>query len=81
MVPQEGNSNTPCFLIPAFQGAIKPPAMLAVVDFATVFSMQGRLSFIVSWSNHERKVCPSTHLQAQDLERTDGFLFSKGVFL
>jgi hypothetical protein len=26
MVPQEGNSNTPCFLLPPFQGEIKPPA-------------------------------------------------------
>jgi len=32
MVPQEGNSNTRCFLIPPFQGEIKPPAMRVVVD-------------------------------------------------
>jgi len=33
MVPQEGNSNTPCFLIPPFLGDIKPPAIREVVDF------------------------------------------------
>ncbi len=33
MVSQEGNSNTPCFLLPPFQGEIKPPAMRVVVDF------------------------------------------------
>jgi hypothetical protein len=32
MVSQEGNSNTPCFLLPPFQGEIKPPAMRVVVD-------------------------------------------------
>jgi hypothetical protein len=35
MVPQEGNSNTPCFLLPPFQGEIKPPAMRVVVDFTS----------------------------------------------
>jgi hypothetical protein len=31
--PEEGNSNTACFLLPPFQGEIKPPAMRVVVDF------------------------------------------------
>jgi hypothetical protein len=33
MVPQEGNSNTPCFLLPPFQGEIKPPAVRVAFDF------------------------------------------------
>jgi hypothetical protein len=32
MVSQEGNSNTPCFLLPPFQGEIRLPAMRVVVD-------------------------------------------------
>ncbi len=33
MVPEEGNSNTECFLFPPFQGEIKPPAMRVFVDY------------------------------------------------
>jgi hypothetical protein len=33
MVPEEGNSNTACFLLPPFQGEIKLPAMRVVVGF------------------------------------------------
>jgi hypothetical protein len=40
MVPQEGNSNTPCFLLPPFQGKIKPPAMRVVVDFIIEFPIR-----------------------------------------
>jgi hypothetical protein len=32
IVSQEGSSNTPCFLLPPFQGEIKPAAMRVVVD-------------------------------------------------
>jgi hypothetical protein len=34
MIPQEGNSNMPCFLLPPFQGEIKPTAMQVVVDLS-----------------------------------------------
>jgi hypothetical protein len=34
MVPEEGNSNTACFLFPPFQGNIKPPAMRVDVDYS-----------------------------------------------
>jgi hypothetical protein len=36
MLPEEGNSNTACFLFPPFQGEIKPPAMRVVVDLEKV---------------------------------------------
>jgi hypothetical protein len=43
MVPQEGNSNTPCFLLPPFQGEIKPPAMRVVVDFPVLYEQSNFL--------------------------------------
>jgi len=45
MVSQEGNSNTPCFLIPPFQGEIKPPALRVVVDFIIACLLRAHGSF------------------------------------
>lgn len=49
MVPEEGNSNTACFLLLPFQGEIKPPAVRVVVDFKEFYYF----NFIggLSWKN------------------------------
>jgi hypothetical protein len=38
---EEGNFNTACFLLPPFQGEIKPPAMRMVVDLKRTAAAPG----------------------------------------
>jgi hypothetical protein len=56
-VPEEGNFNTACFLLPPFQGEIKPPAMRVVVDltFVTIPDCLGRGGRLFIQSSNKHK--------------------------